>query len=68
MARATADYQVTVFIHHETDKALLLSTDNDKESAQWLPKSQIKDIEETGKIGQREITLPEWKVAELGWE
>ena len=55
---------ITVQLHHETDKAVLVSDDGNKMHAVWLPKSQI-EIEDKGK-GVLEITLPIWIAKEKG--
>jgi hypothetical protein len=53
-----------VFIHHETDLAVLVSLDADSEKI-WLPKSRI---EINGRRGGRiaDITLPERLAIEKG--
>ena len=38
---------VTVLLHHETDRAVLVSDDGDREKAIWLPLSQC-EIEKVG--------------------
>ncbi|MDB6178967.1 hypothetical protein PAF17_15860 [Paracoccus sp. Z330] len=51
-------------VHARTDRAILFSTDGDRESAEWLPLSQI----EVGELhrGVGEITLPEWLAVDKG--
>ena len=56
--------EILVQIHHETDKAILVSLDGDKKKAVWLPRSQI-EIEDKGK-GIHEITIPIWLAEEKG--
>lgn len=57
---------VTVMLHHRTDKAVLVSDDGDPKSASWLPLSQI-DIDDSASSGDAvEITLPEWLAVEKG--
>lgn len=53
-----------VQIHYETDHAILVSDDGDREKAKWLPKSQI-DIERRSQSKFTEgqfatIVVPEW--------
>lgn len=62
---------LTLALHAETDKAVLVSETGDAKKSKWLPKSQI-EIERTDKfcavndqIGARKypviiVTLPEW--------
>jgi hypothetical protein len=55
---------LSVQLHHETDKAILVSDDGDKDKAVWLPFSQI-EIERC-KGGIATVTLPEWLATEKG--
>lgn len=55
---------VTVQMHMETERAVLVSDDGDRNKAVWLPKSQIEiefhsGMKERGK-GTATITLPGW--------
>lgn len=52
---------VNVHLHHETDKAVLVSDTGDKDDAVWLPKSQI-EIEPDG--ATHVVSLPEWLAIE----
>lgn len=52
-----------VHLHHETDRAVLVSDTGDKADAVWLPKSQV-EIEEYGTCHM--VTLPEWLAEERG--
>ena len=54
---------VTVQLHHETPKAILVS-DGCGGDQVWLAKSMI-EVEEKGK-GIVEVTLPEWLAIEKG--
>lgn len=68
---------LTLALHHETDKALLVSETGDPKKSKWLPKSQV-EIEPTGKFCQRDnkvgsekypvviVTLPEWLAIKNG--
>jgi len=53
------DVQLTLHIHHETERAFLASTDGERKNAKWLPKSQIGDVEEKGS-NLIEVTVPHW--------
>lgn len=54
---------VSVKLHHETEKAWLVSDDGDKDNAVWVPKSQA-EIEP--KNGVFILTLPEWLATDKG--
>lgn len=62
---------ILVQLHHETkpeednEGAVLVSTDGNKESAVWIPKSQI-EMETTRVPGQRFITIPDYMAVEKG--
>lgn len=54
---------VTVKVHHSTDKAILVSDTDDKDAKKvWLPYSQIEV--EMKSEGIAEITMPEWLAME----
>ncbi|WP_022727254.1 hypothetical protein [Fodinicurvata sediminis] len=55
---------LTAQLHHQTEKAVLVSSDGDRENAVWLPLSQIEV--EDGKDGLVDITCPEWLAHEKG--
>lgn len=52
---------INVHLHHETDKAVLVSDTGDKDDAVWLPKSQI-EIEPDA--ATHVVSLPEWLAIE----
>ena len=55
---------VSVFQHHETDKAILVSEDGDRERAVWLPKAACEiERKERGVIV---VTMPERLAIEKG--
>lgn len=69
---------LTVALHHATDKAVLVSETGEESKAKWLPKSKV-EIEETGKrlqgVNRRgqiqdfpvvTVTLPEWLALDKG--
>lgn len=56
---------VTVQLHHETAKAILVSTDGDRDNAVWLPLSQL-EIAERHAGGRLDITLPTWLATDKG--
>jgi len=56
---------VTVQLHHETPRAILVSDDGDSEKAVWLPLSQI-EFEKTSKPSIITVTLPVWLAKERG--
>lgn len=49
---------VAMIRHAETDKAILVSETGERETAVWLPKSQI-EIENDGQKNFVTITMPE---------
>lgn len=55
---------ITVQLHHETDKAVLVSDDGEKDNAVWLPRSMIEIDGKKDNI--LEITLPEWLAMDKG--
>ena len=61
---------VTVQMHIETEKAVLVSDDGDKSKAVWIPKSQCEiEFDPSMKVrgnGVATITLPEWLAKERG--
>ena len=57
--------ELTVHLHHETEKAILISDDGDDDNAVWIAKSQV-EISERLKYNAIEIVLPEWLAKEKG--
>lgn len=55
---------LTMQLHHETAKAVLVSDDGDKTKAVWVPLSQC-EVEPKGK-GIVIVTMPEWLAIEKG--
>lgn len=51
--------------HAETAKAILVSDDDNRDNAVWLPKSQV-EIENDGHANFVTVTLPEWLAVEKG--
>lgn len=74
MAGMSDNYDVTVHVHRETEPdyedrgALLVSQNNDKDDAVWIPKSQIVSVEKTNRAGVWVITIPEWIAAEHSFD
>ncbi|ACL59944.1 hypothetical protein [Methylobacterium nodulans] len=56
---------VTVRLHHETNRAVLGSTDGDREKAVWIPKSAC-EIEPGAGKATHTLTLPERVAIEKG--
>lgn len=50
-------FDITVLVHHETDRAWLVSDDGDKKV--WIPKS-LAECEKNGDSGTWVLTAPEW--------
>lgn len=70
---------LTLALHHQTDKAVLVSMDGDKAKARWLPKSKIEidrlpaGAFKTARVGAPKIpvakvTVPRWLAREKGLE
>lgn len=55
---------VSVCVHHRTEKAVLVSDDGDRDKAKWLPLSRV-EIEMDGESAGI-VTLPEWLAVEKG--
>lgn len=53
---------LTLQLHHETDKAILVSDDGEQDNAVWVPKSQVEIERKKG--GLVEVTMPEWLAQE----
>jgi len=49
--------ELTLHLHHETEKAILVSDDGDEKHAVWLPKSQVTWEDQNGGIL---VECPEW--------
>lgn len=57
-------YDLVLFFHHETDKAILVSENGKKDDAVWLPKSQIEYEMKDGAVPTVEVSLPTWLASE----
>lgn len=55
---------LTMHLHHKTEKAILVSDDGDEKRAVWLPLSQIEV--ETLKGNAVEVTCPVWLAKNKG--
>lgn len=51
-------------LHAETERAILVSDDGDREKAVWLPLSQIEVNRRDGAV--IDVTAPEWLATEKG--
>lgn len=71
-------HDLSMALHYDTGKAVLVSETGEEEKAKWLPKSQV-EIEQTGKTvtavkkdGQSialplvTVTVPEWLAKDKG--
>ncbi len=64
---------LTMALHHETERAILISETGDPKKAVWVPKSQC-EIEPTGKfctVASKQfpvviVTMPEWQAINKG--
>lgn len=57
-------HDLTMTLHRETDKAVLVSDDGDIRRAVWVAKSQIEIERKRGAIVV--VTAPEWLATEKG--
>lgn len=57
---------VTLQVHHETDKAFLVSDDGDRTKAVWVAKSQC-ERGDSKSSGIFEFSMPEWLATEKGF-
>jgi hypothetical protein len=56
--------EVDAVLHHETGKAFLVSTDGNRDNAEWLPKSQCQEVERRKR--SIKLEMPEWLAADRG--
>lgn len=57
---------ISVIVHHESEKAFLVTAteEENKDDGDWLPKSQLKNVERNGNILNAD--LPEWLAEKKG--
>lgn len=55
---------IAVQLHHQTERAILVSDDGDREKAVWIPLSQCEV--ERKRDGTVIVTMPEWLAIEKG--
>ena len=55
---------LTLHLHHKTEKAILVSDDGEEGNAVWVPLSQCEVEHIKGNVV--EVTLPEWMAVEKG--
>lgn len=60
---------LTFVVHHETDRAILVSDDGDRDKAEWLPLSQINITREWAEGDDEgiEVEVPLWLAEEKGF-
>lgn len=60
---------LTLVVHHETDRAILVSDDGDRDKAEWLPLSQINITREWAEGDDEgiEVEVPLWLAEEKGF-
>ena len=61
----TTTVELTLYIHHQTDKAYLVSERNVRDDAFWLPKSEILEFLRNGKTVN--IAIPRWLAEANGY-
>lgn len=57
--------ELALYVHHETEKALLVSDDGEKDNAKWLAKSLLGEHRRVGRTLEAEV--PEWLAKREGW-
>jgi hypothetical protein len=62
-ARNNEVVELTLQLHHETDKAYLVSDSGDRDEAVWLPKSMSLQGDQKGP-GIYLFEMPEWLAVE----
>lgn len=55
---------LTLHLHHKTEKAILVSDGGDKDDAIWVPLSQCEVEYKKGNVVI--VTMPEWLAVEKG--
>lgn len=61
--------EISVFLHHKTERAILVSSNGNSDDAVWIPLSQCEVISIKGRIialRQFALELPEWLATEKG--
>lgn len=56
---------LTLQLHHRTERAILVSDDGVRETAVWLPLAQVEV--EPGQRGTVIVTMPEWLAIDRGF-
>lgn len=51
---------IACFLHHETDKAVLISDTDNERDALWLPKSQCEVFVDGGRGNSVIVRMPTW--------
>lgn len=57
---------IDVYLHHRTEKAVLVSLDGEKKNAVWVPLSQVELERNPDMPRAYVLTLPEWLALEKG--
>lgn len=52
--------QLKLYRHRTSDKAVLMSVENDRDKAVWLPLSHIASMTPTQRRWQFTVTMSEW--------
>ena len=53
-----------MLLHHETEKAILISDDGDEKHAVWIPKSACEFERKDASLVT--VTMPEWQALDKG--
>jgi len=60
MARRSEIVDLNMFVHHETERAILASDDGDSTHAQWFPLSMVEVVKVVGPKPYWIVSMPEW--------
>ncbi len=69
MSKNDEKVELLLVIHHETDKAFLVSENDNRDDAEWLPKSQIEFVSAETKSGvvYGTFEVPQWLAERAGF-
>ncbi len=59
-------HDITMQLHHKTDKAVLVSDDGERDNAVWLPMKHIEIEPSAEGRAFVKVTMPEWLAIEKG--
>jgi len=60
MSRQDPTFKGKFILHRETEKALLVSEDGEKDNAEWVPLSQCESIDRSATTNEVTLVMTEW--------